>query len=63
MFNQQLRKYNIKLKEYPKGKVTISTNQFDLIKKQLLPSMWNHKHSSPSFKPVDQVKLDIPVSV
>jgi hypothetical protein len=37
------------------------TNQLHYLQKTILPSMFKHKHSWPFHKPVDVVKLCLPV--
>lgn len=46
----------------PIGKPTRHTNQLDFISKEVLKAAKNHKHAWPFMKPVDTVKLGIPVS-
>jgi hypothetical protein len=39
------------------------TNQLKYIQQNVIKSLWKHNHSWPFQKPVDAVKLNLPVSI
>lgn len=47
----------------PPGKPTRHTNQLDYIQKEVLKPALRHKHAWPFSKPVDSVRLNLPVRI
>lgn len=47
----------------PPGKPTRHTNQLDFLQKEVLKAVLKHKHSWPFAKPVDSIRLSLPVRI